>query len=148
MRSGRGASTGVALPKAKRSTKVGVRRGTITDVALAQLGTPPAQLTPGMLEARQAAARRGWTGRQWVALWTLVNRESAWDSNAQNPTSTAYGRFQFLDSTWSTVGAKKTSDPTRQLRAGLDYIAQRYGTPEKAWSFWWHQDDDGKGHWY
>jgi len=118
------------------------------DAALAHLQRPPAHLTKGMLQARQAAARRGWMGRQWVALWTLVNHESAWNPRAQNPTSTAYGRFQFLDSTWAEVGAVKTSDPDVQLRAGLAYIAKRYGTPEKAWSFWWHQNDDGKGHWY
>ena len=86
--------------------------------------------------AQEMAAARGWTGAQWDALNWIVEHESSWNSNAQNPSSTAYGLFQFLDSTWSTVGASKTSDPAAQIQAGLAYIAQRYGSPSAAQAFW------------
>jgi len=76
------------------------------------------------------------------ALWTLLKHESSLNPRAQNPSSTAYGLFQFLDSTWKTVGATKTSDPEKQFEAGFKYIKQRYGTPENAWAFW------QKHHWY
>ena len=67
---------------------------------------------PGVKDlAQQLAAGRGWTGPQWSALDWLVNKESSWNPSAKNPTSTAYGLFQFLDSTWAGVGARKTSDP-------------------------------------
>ena len=92
---------------------------------------------PGVKElAQQLAAARGWTGTQWSALDWLVNKESSWNPSAKNPTSTAYGLFQFLDSTWGTVGARKTSDPRGQIEAGLQYIAQRYGSPTGAQAFW------------
>lgn len=92
---------------------------------------------PGVKDlARQLAAGRGWTGPQWSALDWLVNKESSWNPSAKNPTSTAYGLFQFLDSTWGTVGARKTSDPRGQIEAGLQYIAQRYGSPTGAQAFW------------
>ena len=65
-----------------------------------------------------------------------MQHESSWNPTAQNPTSTAYGLFQFLDSTWATVGATKTSDPSAQIQAGLAYIAQRYGNPLNAQAFW------------
>ena len=82
------------------------------------------------------AAKRGWgSGTEWNALTWLINKESSWNPNAQNPTSTAYGLFQFLNSTWSGTGIRKTSDPTLQTMAGLKYIAQRYGTPSKAAAF-------------
>jgi hypothetical protein len=84
---------------------------------------------------RTKAMEFGWDGRPWDALKAIINKESGFDSNAQNPTSTAYGMFQFLDSTWRAVGAKKTSDPAAQTDAGLRYIMQRYGTPEKALAF-------------
>lgn len=85
---------------------------------------------------RGVAAGYGWdTGRHWDALSKLIGKESSWDPNAQNDTSTAYGLFQFLNSTWGSYGAK-TSDPAGQARAGLKYIQDRYGDPEKAWAFW------------
>jgi SLT domain-containing protein len=93
---------------------------------------------------QQMAAQRGWTGSQWSDLSSLIQGESSWNPRAQNPSSTAYGLFQFLNSTWRSVGATKTSDPAGQAAAGLKYIAQRYGNPSKAWDFW----NSHTPHWY
>jgi SLT domain-containing protein/phage-related protein len=82
-----------------------------------------------------AQSAYGWTGNQLGALRELVNRESSWNPNAQNPTSTAYGLFQFLDSTWGAYGFKKSSNPDVQIRAGLRYIKSRYGSPLAALGF-------------
>jgi len=84
---------------------------------------------------RQMAAQMGWGDDQWGALETLVEKESSWNPTAQNPTSTAFGLFQFLDSTWAGVGASKTSDPAAQTQAGLQYIKNRYGSPQAALNF-------------
>jgi hypothetical protein len=94
--------------------------------------------------AQRMAAGMGWTGAQWNALRTLVQNESGWNPNAQNPTSSAYGLFQFLDSTWGSVGARKTSSPVGQIAAGLRYISQRYGTPTAAYAAWLGRTP----HWY
>lgn len=91
---------------------------------------------------KRLAKKEGWTGKQWDALYEIVSRESGWNPEAQNPTSTAFGLFQFLDSTWNTVGFKKTSDPLEQAKAGLRYIRQRYGSPLAALAF---HDNQG---WY
>jgi hypothetical protein len=88
-----------------------------------------------------AKSKYGWAGSQWDALNWLVAHESSWNPNAQNPTSSAYGLFQFLDGTWGPYG-KKTSDPKLQAQYGLEYIKGRYGSPEKAKAFW-----EGH-HWY
>jgi len=69
---------------------------------------------------------------QWTYFDDLIRRESNWDCEAQNPTSTAYGCGQFLDSTWKSVGYTKTSDPLIQLDATIDYIIQRHKTPRGA----------------
>lgn len=101
---------------------------------------------------RSLALGQGWgLGDQWTALFNLVDAESGFNPNAQNPDSSAYGLFQFLDSTWAQYG-KKTSDPSLQIKYGLQYIADRYGDPLHAWAFHqshgWYKDGgvvDGEG---
>lgn len=91
--------------------------------------------------AKQMLEQMG-MGDQFGDLNWLLTRESRWNPNAQNPTSTAYGLFQFLNSTWGSVGGSKTSDPKMQLEYGLKYIKQRYGDVQGARSFW------ERNHWY
>ena len=76
-------------------------------------------------------------GAEWKpALRQLFNLESfGGNPLAQNPKSTAFGMFQFLDSTWEGYGIPKTSDPVQQMQAGIRYIKARYGTPERAVQF-------------
>lgn len=94
---------------------------------------------------RTLAAQYGWaTGAQWNSLRALIMGESGFRNTAQNPTSSAYGLFQFLDSTWGTVGASKTSDPWAQTVAGLKYIARSYGSPANAYAKW----SSRSPHWY
>lgn len=70
-----------------------------------------------------------------TALW-LVQHESGCRSTAQNPHSTAYGIFQFLDSTWAGAGCTKTSDPVQQMVCGQRYVNNRYGGWSGAKAFW------------
>jgi hypothetical protein len=44
-----------------------------------------------------AASQYGWSGKEWDALYAVIMRESGFRNTAQNPTSTAYGMFQFLN---------------------------------------------------
>lgn len=98
---------------------------------------------PVLDQVRGVAARYGWgEGPEWDALSTLVSHESGWNPAAQNPSSTAYGLFQFLDSTWAGTGTAKTSNPALQAEAGMKYIQGRYGDPIGAWNFW------NNAHWY
>ena len=108
---------------------------------------------PGSIKdyARQQSDAMFGSGH-WDALHQLINNESGWNPNAQNPTSTAYGLGQFLDSTWQGVGAQKTSDPKSQVDATLKYISNRYGDPTKALNFWENiaptTSAGGNSHWY
>jgi hypothetical protein len=81
-----------------------------------------------------ALSQLGGDGSQFSCLESLWGKESGWNPDAQNPTSTAYGIPQFLDSTWAGTGIAKTSDGYRQIDAGLIYINSRYGSPCAAWS--------------
>jgi len=106
-------------------------------------GTTPSAGGPVKETVRAVAQQYGWeSGVMWDALDWLIQHESSWNPNAQNPGSTAFGLFQFLDSTWASTGIGKTSDPRLQAEAGMRYIRSRYGNPIGARSFWQGH------HWY
>lgn len=91
---------------------------------------------PWQADLRSLAAGYKWNkGAQWAALINLIMSESGGSNTAQNPTSTAFGRFQFLDDTWDDVGGHKTSDSHLQNVYGLRYVDQRYDSPIGAWAF-------------
>jgi hypothetical protein len=86
---------------------------------------------------RSVAKQFGWdSGAEWNALSWIIQHESGWNPNAQNPTSTAYGLFQFLNGTWASTGIAKTADPAQQSLAGMRYIKGRYVDPIGAQRFW------------
>ena len=100
--------------------------------------------------ARQKVQAKGWN-QYWNDLDQLVMHESGWNPTAQNPSSSAYGLFQFMDKsrggkndTWALVGGSKTSDPSLQIDYGLKYIEKTYGNPSAAWSKWQSRSP----HWY
>ena len=72
----------------------------------------------------------------WALADWLITRESSWRPTAQNPSSTAYGLKQFLDSTWAGVGCVKSSDPVYQLNCGQKYVTARYSTWANAKAYW------------
>lgn len=93
--------------------------------------------------AQQIAPQFGWNDPGELSAWYQIGmNESGWNNNAQNPTSTAYGIGQFLDSTWAGVGGSKTSDPRLQVQYMAQYIKNRYGSPSRALAFW------NAHHWY
>lgn len=109
---------------------------TASSSSAASPGATTANLSGNKQIVNMLAASYGWgSGAEWDALVNLINSESGFRNTAQNPRSTAFGIFQFLDSTWSGYGVSKTSDPTLQTQAGLKYIKARYGDPIKAWQF-------------
>jgi hypothetical protein len=77
---------------------------------------------------RELAARRGWTGSQFHALYLLWNEESGWNPNSVNASSGACGIPQALPC--SKIPDHSTAG---QIRWGLSYIAGRYGNPLNAY---------------
>lgn len=85
----------------------------------------------------------GWEGDEWVALEKLWTRESGWRTLAENPSSGAYGIPQSLPGDKMAIVADDwRTNPATQIRWGLRYIKDRYGSPIHAWA---HSEDTG---WY
>jgi transglycosylase-like protein with SLT domain len=73
---------------------------------------------------------------QFQCFSSLVEKESGWNVHAQNP-SGAYGLVQALPgSKMSSAGPDWRNNAATQVKWGLGYMKDRYGSPCGAWSFW------------
>lgn len=106
---------------------------------------PPGNPKGNIALGKKMAAKQGWTGNQWKALYNLWMGESGWDEHADNPSSDAYGIPQAMSNIHKeTATAAWRNSAEKQIAWGIKYIKGRYGNPAKAWSFW-----NGKNpHWY
>jgi predicted lipid-binding transport protein (Tim44 family) len=78
----------------------------------------------------------GWGQGEMSALITLWNKESDWRTTATNASSGAYGIGQSLPAEkMASEGADWQTNYQTQIRWGLNYIKERYGSPSAAWSF-------------
>lgn len=74
---------------------------------------------------------------QFQCFSNIVDHESSWNYKAVNPSSGAYGLFQALPaSKYSSVGSDWRTNPATQIKWGLNYMNDRYGSPCEAWTFW------------
>lgn len=84
--------------------------------------------------ARALLPEFGFSSSQFSCLDSLWTRESGWSVTADNPSSSAYGIPQALPgSKMSSAGADWAYNPVTQIKWGLGYIADRYGSPCAAW---------------
>lgn len=97
---------------------------------------------PLMQVNAKAVAKDLLTKEQYLCLTKLIGKESAWIPSAKNPTSSASGIGQMLDSTYKGLGMKKSNAGVVQLVATLSYISRRHVNPCNAWK---HFQDKG---WY
>lgn len=135
----------------RRGDGRGLLAAAVVATALAGAGAglsaagPVSQGSAVQLGARMAAtAPYYWTGGQWTCLDELWTRESGWQTDQWNTQgSGAYGIPQALPADkMAAAGADYMTDPVTQIRWGLGYIAQAYGSPCTAWdhetAFGWY----------
>ncbi|WP_228044572.1 aggregation-promoting factor C-terminal-like domain-containing protein [Streptomyces ferrugineus] len=85
----------------------------------------------------QAIARQIVPGDQFQCFSNIVQHESGWNHKAVNPSSGAYGLVQaYPGSKMSSAGADWRTNPATQIKWGLNYMNDRYGSPCDAWAFW------------
>ncbi|HEU4948569.1 MAG TPA: hypothetical protein VFT31_15580 [Kribbella sp.] len=80
-------------------------------------------------------ADHGWKSDQFGCLDSLWTKESGWRVTADNPSSSAYGIPQALPGKrMAAYGSDWRTNPVTQIKWGLDYIEDAYGSPCGAWS--------------
>jgi resuscitation-promoting factor RpfB len=78
---------------------------------------------------------RGWSKAQFSCLDKLWTRESNWNAHENNGGSGAYGIPQSLPGRkMASFGRDWRDNPMTQIKWGLWYISNRYGTPCAAWA--------------
>ena len=90
-------------------------------------------------QVREVFKRRGWTGKKWQDASWIIGKESSWNPTAVNPSSGAFGLFQFNPSsgTLQQYLPDRSPNPAKQARAGVRYIEDRYqANPSVARAFW------------
>ncbi|WP_411071623.1 transglycosylase SLT domain-containing protein [Streptomyces sp. cmx-4-25] len=85
----------------------------------------------------KAIARQIVPAAQFQCFSNIVDHESTWNYRAVNPSSGAYGLVQALPGhKMSSAGADWQTNPATQIKWGLNYMNESYGSPCGAWSFW------------
>jgi hypothetical protein len=84
--------------------------------------------------ARALMPQYGISSSEFDCLDNIWSQESGWNVHADNPSSSAYGIPQALPgSKMSSAGDDWATNPVTQIRWGLGYIEDRYGSPCSAW---------------
>ena len=99
-------------------------------------GYDPKTTNPRAIARQLMKNKFDWGKGQFGCLNKIFTQESQWKWNATNPSSGAYGIPQSLPAKkMASAGKDWKTNPATQIRWGLKYIKDRYGTPCKAWAF-------------
>lgn len=101
-----------------------------------KLGYDPKKTPPRDIAKKIALDEYDWGKDQFSCVNKIFTQESQWKWNATNPTSGAYGIPQSLPADkMASEGDDWKTNPVTQIKWGLKYIKERYGTPCAAWAF-------------
>lgn len=127
---------------AKKAAEEREKERAARDSARPDLGDFPEQGSYTVAQVK-AMAQQIVGGGQFQCFSNIVQRESTWNYQAQNPSSGAYGLVQALPgSKMASAGADWRTNPATQIKWGVQYMNERYGSPCGAWEFW------QANHWY
>jgi hypothetical protein len=111
--------------------------GITDDSATQDESIPTGELSPSaaMQVAQELMPSYGFSvSGQWSCLYDIWERESGWEWDAENPSSGAYGIPQaYPAGKMAAVADDYLTDATTQIKWGLMYIEDTYGTPCEAW---------------
>ncbi|MCW5249114.1 MULTISPECIES: transglycosylase SLT domain-containing protein [unclassified Streptomyces] len=110
-------------------------------VAAAACGTliaaAPAQAAAPASSAQATAKKMIGNAAEYQCFDRIVQHESSWNVTATNASSGAYGLVQALPaSKMASAGSDWRTNPATQIKWGVDYMKDRYGSACDAWTFW------------
>jgi hypothetical protein len=153
------ATTGASQAAARQSqqavqpdTQPTAQQAAVASSAPTSSATPTASHTPAPSPAPAGSPQSiaqsmlksfGWSSSQFSCLKPLWQHESSWSVSASNSSTGAYGIPQAAPgSKMASAGPDWKTNASTQIKWGLGYIKDTYGSPCAAWS---HEQADG---WY
>lgn len=130
-------NTATAITQKDAATKkAAAEKKAAEDKFIAENGFPSSLKDPKEIARAMAKHKYGWSDADFACYNNIIMRESMWDPYADNPTSSAYGIPQALPGKrMAKFGADWRTNPVTQIKWGLDYIEERYGSPCNGWAF-------------
>ncbi|MFE3329379.1 transglycosylase SLT domain-containing protein [Streptomyces sp. NPDC059176] len=114
-----------------------------TAVLLGAAGTVMGTTSTASAATPQEMAQKMMSAAEFQCFDKIVSHESNWNHTATNASSGAYGLVQALPgSKMASAGADWKTNPKTQIKWGMDYMKDRYGSACGAWNFW------QANHWY
>ncbi len=135
-----------AAQKAAAARAAAVRAAATSAAATSSPSAAPPPAAPSGSAQRIAAAMLGsfgWSASEFACLDPLWAHESGWSTTADNAGTGAYGIPQALPGAkMASAGPDWQTDAATQIKWGLGYIKDTYGSPCAAWA---HEQETG---WY
>src|SRR3954447_473100 len=101
--------------------------------AVGELGYQAGLTDPREMARQIMQNKYGYGADQFSCFNYIIVRESNWDVNATNASSGAYGIPQALPGTkMASAGADWRTNPATQIKWGIEYMKDRYGSPCEA----------------
>jgi len=124
------------LKAAELSSAKGVAVTRTEDVTKTVLRSAGISATGARAIALRLMSQYGMSTADFNCIDSLWSGESGWNVHANNPSSAAYGIPQALPgSKMASAGPDWQNNAETQIKWGLGYIKNRYGTGCAAWSF-------------
>ncbi|MCX3059509.1 aggregation-promoting factor C-terminal-like domain-containing protein [Streptomyces beihaiensis] len=111
--------------------------GAVATAAAATLAVTvaPAQAAP--TSAKAIAQQKIGNSKQFQCFDNIVSRESGWNPSATNASTGAYGLVQALPANkMASAGSDWKTNPATQIKWGINYMNERYGSACGAWAHW------------
>ncbi|GAA2311910.1 lytic transglycosylase domain-containing protein [Streptomyces kunmingensis] len=97
----------------------------------------PAQAASASTSAKAIAHEQIRDSAQFNCFDKIVSHESGWNPKATNASTGAYGLVQALPANkMASAGSDWKTNPETQIKWGVDYMNDRYGSACGAWSHW------------
>ncbi len=118
------------ITRNRNKLTVAALAGALTVASAASASAAPAGSGSPESVAKSMLASFGWSSSQFSCLEPLWQHESGWNVTATNPSTGAYGIPQAdPGSKMASAGPDWKSNAATQIKWGLTYIKDTYGSP-------------------
>lgn len=124
-----------ARNKAEQEARIAEQKALYAE-QVKKLGYDPLTTDPRDIAKIMMLNEYEWGEDEFTCVNKIFTQESNWQWDATNPSSGAYGIPQSLPATkMASAGDDWKTNPATQIKWGLKYIKDRYGTPCDGWDF-------------